>query len=95
MNSTDATLLYEEAINNVQDAELLSRETKKANPKDYIVATHGPALVRAVIADPKVLDMIGIYRVNCSHLGKESDLTALANFLRNIHHAVPILIDLQ
>ncbi len=94
-SAEDTTLLYQESINNIQDAELLSREIKKESPQDYIVATHGPGLVRAIKDDPTILDKIGIYRVNCSHLGKEPDFIALADFLRNIHHAVPILIVLQ
>lgn len=91
----EKTLLYAEAVEAFRDISLTSREEKKIVPQNYIVATHGPALAKVLCETPEKLDMIGIYRVNCSHIGKESDLDALAEYLRTIHKYVPILIDLQ
>jgi hypothetical protein len=68
---------------------------KYQNPDDFIVATHGPSLAIEIRENPKILNLIGIYRVNCSHLGKESDLETLGLLLKNISKYVPILIDLQ
>lgn len=86
--------LYYDAIQSVKNASLLQR-TEKTIPENYIVATHGPALTKALKENPELLNLIGIYRVNCSHLGKESDLDVLAEYLRTLHPFVPILIDLQ
>lgn len=91
----EKTLLYSQALEAFKDVSLTSREEKKTIPQNYIVATHGPALAKVLCETPETLDMIGIYRVNCSHIGKESDLDALAEYLRTIHKYVPILIDLQ
>lgn len=79
----------------LSNAPLIRREEKKAIPENYIVATHGPALTKVLRDNPETLNLIGIYRVNCSHIGKESDLSELAEYLRIIHKYVPILIDLQ
>lgn len=87
--------IYLEAIESVKNSRLLLPAAKKSIPKHYIVATHGPALTKAVIEDPGLLNLIGIYRLNCSHLGKEQDLEKLAEYLRVISPFVPILIDLQ
>lgn len=89
------TLLYSEATEALKKASIITREKKQDEPKKFIVATHGPALVKAVRDNPNILDYIGIYRVNCSHLGKESDLPALAEYLRAVYPSTPILIDLQ
>jgi pyruvate kinase len=91
----EKTLLYSQALEAFKNISLTSREEKKIVPQNYIVATHGPALAKVLCETPETLDMIGIYRVNCSHIGKESDLDALAEYLRTIHKYVPILIDLQ
>lgn len=91
----EKTLLYAEAVESFKNISLTSREDKKAVPEKYIVATHGPALTKVLRESPETLNCIGIYRVNCSHIGKESDLAALAEYLRTIHKYVPILIDLQ
>jgi len=91
----EKTLLYAEAIEALKNISLSGRDEKKVVPEHYIVATHGPALTKTVIENPEILNLIGIYRVNCSHIGKESDLDALAEYLRTIHKYVPILIDLQ
>lgn len=91
----EKTLIYAEAVEAFRDISLTSREDKKAVPEKYIVATHGPALTKVLRESPETLNCIGIYRVNCSHIGKESDLDALAEYLRTIHKYVPILIDLQ
>ena len=91
----EKTLLYAEAVEAFKNISLTSREEKKAIPENYIVATHGPALTKVLRESPETLNLIGIYRVNCSHIGKESDLDALAEYLRTIHKYVPILIDLQ
>jgi pyruvate kinase len=91
----EKTLLYSQALEAFKNISLTSREEKKTIPKNYIVATHGPALAKVLCETPETLNMIGIYRVNCSHIGKESDLDALAEYLRTIHKYVPILIDLQ
>lgn len=88
-------LLYTEAMEVFKDITLSGRDEKKAIPENYIVATHGPALTKALTQNPELLNLIGIYRVNCSHIGKESDLETLAEYLRIIHTYVPILIDLQ
>lgn len=88
--------LYQEAVNILSHSSSLeTRDKKKAHPRDYIVATHGPALLKAVIADPTILNNIGWYRINCSHLGKEHHLEAYAKYLQKIHKFVPILLDLQ
>ncbi len=94
MQRTEITEQYQAAIDAIKRAKLIPRDDKKIREK-YMVPTHGPALVRALIANPELLDLIGIYRVNCSHLGKEPNLEILAEFLRTIHPFVPILIDLQ
>jgi pyruvate kinase len=91
----EKTLLYSQALEAFKNVSLTSRAEKKIVPQNYIVATHGPALAKVLCETPETLDMIGIYRVNCSHIGKESDLEALAEYLRTIHKFVPILIDLQ
>ncbi len=91
----EKTLLYAEAVEAFKNISLITREEKKAIPENYIVATHGPALTKVLRESPETLNLIGIYRVNCSHIGKESDLEALAEYLRTIHKHVPILIDLQ
>jgi hypothetical protein len=91
---SEVTQLYQDAFQSVQKSSLLKREEKTV-PENCIVATHGPALTKAVRDNPEILDFIGIYRVNCSHIGKEPDLHALAEYLRGIHKHVPILIDLQ
>jgi pyruvate kinase len=91
----EKTLLYAEAVEAFKNISLTTREEKKAIPENYIVATHGPALTKVLRESPETLNLIGIYRVNCSHIGKESDLEALAEYLRTIHKYVPILIDLQ
>ena len=91
---SELALLYKQAIESVKKSSLLLRE-EKIQPKDYIVATHGPAMTKALIEKPELLNLIGIYRVNCSHLGKETHLKGLAEYLRTIHKHVPILIDLQ
>ncbi len=85
---------YQSAIEILKKTPPIGRENK-INPRDYIVATHGPALTKAVMERPEILDLIGIYRFNCSHLGKESDLSTLAEYLKVIHQHSPILIDLQ
>jgi len=89
------TLLYKEAIACVNRITLIDKKTKQDIPQQYIVATHGPTLMATIKEDPRILDMIGIYRVNCSHLGKESNWEALGDFLRTIHPFCKILIDLQ
>lgn len=86
---------YLETKNIIEKSTLVDRKNKEATPENYIVATHGPSLVKALRENPLLLDLIGIYRVNCSHLGKESDLEVLAEYLRTLHPFVPILIDLQ
>lgn len=86
--------VYADAIHAVNQASLLKR-TEKTIPENYIVTTHGPALTQAIIENPELLNLIGIYRVNCSHIGKEWDLESLAEYLRMVHKYVPILIDLQ
>lgn len=86
---------YHETKNIIEKNALVGRKKKEEAPGNYIVATHGPALTKALRENPELLDLIGIYRVNCSHLGKESDLEALAEYLRTLHPFVPILIDLQ
>jgi pyruvate kinase len=91
----EKTLLYAEAVEAFKNVSLTTREEKKAIPENYIVATHWPALTKVLRDSPKTLNLIGIYRVNCSHIGKESDLEALAEYLRTIHKYIPILIDLQ
>jgi len=91
----EKTLLYTQAIESFHNVSLTTREEKKLVSENYIVATHGPALTKVLCETPETLNMIGIYRVNCSHIGKESDLVALAQYLRTIHKYVPILIDLQ
>ena len=91
---SDVTLLYQDALESVKHSSPLKRE-EKTIPEQYIVATHGPALTKAVKEDPTILNNIGIYRVNCSHIGKEPNLEILAEYLRTIHKFVPILIDLQ
>ncbi len=91
---SELTQIYQAAIKSVQNKPPLSR-IEKQNPKEYIVATHGPALTQALIEKPELLNLIGIYRVNCSHLGKESDIEMLAEYLRTLHPHVSILIDLQ
>ncbi len=91
----EKTLLYAEAVEAFKNISLTTREEKKAIPENYIVATHGPALTKVLRESPETLNCIGIYRVNCSHIGKESDLDALAEYHRTIHKYVPILIDLQ
>lgn len=88
------TELYQSAIDAIKKATLIPRNDKKI-PENYMVPTHGPALVRALTKNPELLDLMGMYRVNCSHIGKEPDLEILAEFLRTIHSFVPILIDLQ
>lgn len=87
--------LYQEAIRSISVEELQKKKEKIAEPQEYIVATHGPALAKAIKEYPHILDSIGIYRVNCSHLGKEPDLSALAEYLRAVSPFVQILIDLQ
>jgi pyruvate kinase len=91
----EKTLLYAEAVEALKNVSLTPREEKKSIPENYIVATHGPALTKVLRDSPETLNLIGIYRVNCSHIGKESDLNSLAEYLRMIHKFVPILIDLQ
>lgn len=86
--------LYQDAIASMKRSSLLSRE-EKTIPEEYIVATHGPALTKAITENPELLNLIGIFRVNCSHLGKEPDFPALAEYLSVLHRYVPILIDLQ
>lgn len=66
----EKTRLYTEAIDSIGGASLKTREGKTI-PQEYIVATHGPALAKVVKTHPETLDLIGIYRVNCSHIGKE------------------------
>ena len=95
MHENEQTLLYWGAIISVGSNKLITREEKQKHPREYIVATHWPALAKVVKEDPTILNNIGIYRVNCSHLGKESDLKSLAEYLRTLHPFVPILIDLQ
>ncbi len=90
----EKTRLYTEAIDSIGGASLKTREGKTI-PQEYIVATHGPALAKVVKTHPETLDLIGIYRVNCSHIGKEWDLEALAAYLKVVSKYVPILIDLQ
>ncbi len=89
------TTLYFDAIEKINASTLKTREEKKEIPEFTIVATHGPALVKSILEDPTTLDMIGIYRLNCSHLGKETDLDALAQYLQVINKSTPVLIDLQ
>ena len=89
------TLLYQEAIACVNRITLIDKSTKQKTPQDYIVVTHGPTLMATIKEDAGILDMIGIYRVNCSHLGKENNWEALGEFLRTIHPFCKILIDLQ
>ena len=91
---SEKTLLYIETMTSIRDTLLIHRE-EKTTPENYIVATHGPALTKALKENPELLNLIGIYRVNCSHLGKESDLKSLAEYLKTLHRFVPILIDLQ
>lgn len=91
----EKTLLYREAVASLQWKTLTSREEKKSIPEKYIVATHGPAITKVLIESPETLNLVGIYRVNCSHIGKETDLEALSEYLRILHKHVPILIDLQ
>ena len=91
----EKTLLYAEAVEVFKNVSLTTRDEKKAIPENYIVATHGPALTKVLRDSPETLNLIGIYRVNCSHIGKESDLDTLAAYLKAIHKHVPILIDLQ
>ena len=91
---SELTKIYQDAIRSLQEKPVLLR-SKKENPRDYIVATHGPALAKAITKNPELLNLIGIYRFNCSHLGKETDLHGVAGYLREIHKYVPILIDLQ
>ena len=91
---SEKTLLYIETMTSIRDTLLIHRE-EKTTPENYIVATHGPALTKALKENPELLNLIGIYRVNCSHLGKESDLKSLAEYLKTLHPFVPILIDLQ
>ena len=74
---------------------MLIKERKLEQPPSYIVATHGPALVAAVMKDPSILNEVGTYRVNCSHLGKEKDPEALAKYLKLVSKYCPVLIDLQ
>lgn len=71
------TLLYQEAIARIIDASLIAKKIKQETPQHFIVATHGPTLMAAIKEDSSILDMIGIYRVNCSHLGKENNWEAL------------------
>lgn len=92
---SELTQLYQKAINAVKKSSLLWRAEKKKAPQNFIVATHGPALIKALRDNPELLDKIGIYRVNCSHMNKEPDQTALAEYLKTLHPLVPILIDLQ
>ncbi len=90
------TLLYQETTTCLKTVQgLIKKDTKKQTPQDYIVATHGPTLVAAVKEDPTILNNIGIYRVNCSHLGKENNKHALADYLKEIYPYCQILIDLQ
>ncbi len=90
------TLLYQETTARLQSTtSLVTKDKKKQIPQDSIVATHGPTLVAAVKEDPTILNKIGIYRVNCSHLGKENNKHALADYLKEIHPYCQILIDLQ
>lgn len=91
---SELTKIYQDAIRSLQEKPVLLR-SKKENPRDYIVATHGPALAKAITKNPELLNLIGIYRFNCSHLGKETDLHGVAGYIREIHKYVPILIDLQ
>ena len=88
------TALYSEAMVSIRNFLLMHREGKTI-PENYIVATHGPALTKVLRDSPETLNLIGIYRVNCSHIGKEWDLKSLAEYLKTIHPFVPILIDLQ
>lgn len=90
----EKSLLYGEAIASVKASEIKKKEEKTV-PKDSIVATHGPALTKAIKENPALLNLIGIYRINCSHIGKESSLEDLAEYIRTINPFVPILIDLQ
>lgn len=69
MNS-EQTTLYLEAMTSIRNSVLIHREGKTI-PENYIVATHGPALTKALTENPELLNLIGIYRVNCSHIGKE------------------------
>lgn len=91
---SEKTLLYIETMTSIRGTLLIHR-AEKTTPENYIVATHGPALTKALKENPELLNLIGIYRVNCSHLGKESDLKSLAEYLKTLHPFVPILIDLQ
>lgn len=93
MNS-EQTTLYLEAMTSIRNSVLIHRE-EKTIPENYMVTTHGPALTKALTENPELLNLIGIYRVNCSHIGKEWDLKSLAEYLRTLHPFVPILIDLQ
>lgn len=69
MNS-EQTILYSEAMTSIRNFLLMHREGKTI-PEKFIVATHGPALTKALKENPELLNLIGIYRVNCSHIGKE------------------------
>jgi hypothetical protein len=69
MNS-EQTTLYADAMSSIRNSLLIHREGK-ATRENFIVATHGPALTKALIENPELLNLIGIYRVNCSHIGKE------------------------
>jgi hypothetical protein len=64
------TALYSEAMVSIRNFLLMHREGKTI-PENYIVATHGPALTKVLRDSPETLNLIGIYRVNCSHIGKE------------------------
>jgi hypothetical protein len=93
---TPQTLLYRETTSLLREStSLIKKCDKKTIPQNYIVATHGPTLVAAIKEDPTVLDKIAVYRVNCSHLGKEGDKEALAGYLKEIYPYCQILIDLQ
>lgn len=91
----EKTVLYADAIASMQNSSAIQTKTEKTIPENYIVATHGPALAKVVREYPEILNLIGIYRLNCSHIGKEWDLGGLAEYLRCVSKFVPILIDLQ
>ncbi len=67
----EKTVLYADAIASMQNSSAIQTKTEKTIPENYIVATHGPALAKVVREYPEILNLIGIYRLNCSHIGKE------------------------
>ena len=94
LDMSELTKIYQDAIRSLQEKPVLLR-SKKENPRDYIVATHGPALAKKQFTkNPELLNLIGIYRFNCSHLGKKL-IYMVSQDISEIHKYVPILIDLS